>query len=47
MAASLMQVKNYLSVPGNPVTMTELKELSKEDRAELAELVGIELDAAK
>ena len=41
--ASLMQVKDYLSVPMKPVTMTELKELTKDDREELAHLVGIEL----
>ena len=41
--ASPMQVKDYLSVPTKPVTMTELKELSKEDREELALLVGAEL----
>lgn len=41
--ASLLQVKDYLSVPGNPVSITEMKELSKEDREELAFLVGAEL----
>lgn len=41
--ASLMQVKEYLSTPMKPVSMTELKELTKDDREELAELVGVEL----
>ena len=43
MEASLTQVKEFFSVPMKPVTMTELKELSSEDKKELKELVGIEL----
>lgn len=33
--ATLNELKAYLSVPGKPVTMTELKELSKDERTEL------------
>lgn len=43
MTASLMQVKEFFSVPGKPVTMAELKELTSEDKTELRQLVGEEL----
>jgi hypothetical protein len=37
--ASLMDVRNFFGTPGKPVSMTEMKELSKEDRDELRTLV--------
>jgi hypothetical protein len=40
-----MQVKEFFSVPGKPVTMQELKDLTKEDKDELRLLVGEELNA--
>lgn len=42
--ATMVEVKNYLSVPGNPVSTQEIRELSQEERDELALLVGAELD---
>lgn len=41
--ASLLQVRDYIAVPGKPVSMSEMKALTVEDRAELCELVGVEL----
>ena len=40
MQASLVQVKEFFSTPTKPVSMTELKELTAEDKQELRELVG-------
>ena len=43
--ATLNDVRNYIGTPDRPVTLTEMKELTKEDRAELVELVAAELEA--
>jgi len=40
MQASLIQVKEFFSTPTKPVSMSELKELTTEDKQELRELVG-------
>lgn len=33
--ATLKDVRDYLSVPGKPVTLIEMKELTKSDREDL------------
>lgn len=42
--ATMTQVKEFFSVPGKLVKMAEIQELSKEERDELALLVGAELE---
>lgn len=42
--ATMVEVKKYLSVPGKPVATQEIRELSPEERDELALLVGAELE---
>ncbi|CAM3681371.1 hypothetical protein NOMA109596_06870 [Nocardioides marinus] len=42
--ATMVEVKKYLSVPGKAVSTQEIRELSQEERDELALLVGAELD---
>lgn len=42
--ATMTQVKEFFSVPGKPVKMAEIQELSKEERDDLGLLVGAELD---
>ena len=38
--ASLVQVKEWFSTPLKPVSMSEIKDLTAEDRDELRTLVG-------
>lgn len=43
MTATLKEVSKFFSTDARPVKMSELKELTIEDKAELRELVGIEI----